>query len=288
MGASQGSKSRPVTPAKRKGPKGPHDKSLSPHGHTSRFLYLMLKQVNLKQIDWQEVADGTGLSTGRSAKSRFTRFQKHVESEIMGDAMQIKREQERENVLDMPGSVNNAGLDQSGLERVLAEETDSDADLYGDSDFEVDSKKKIKLEDSIGSSQRHRRSSSVVSVCGGGGLASGTSRASASIKSELDTHCQTAWPLIKKESDFVRPSNQFTGAGVENMAMAKVEREMDGSSHRMPLSVVFQRQDQNYRTLSAAFASPKSQFSLTRPPTGQHGNLVRSISNSAEDPVCID
>lgn len=286
MGASQGSKSRPVTPAKRKGLKGPHDKSLSPHGHTSRFLYLMLKQLDLKQIDWQEVADGTGLSTGRSAKSRFTRFQKHIESEIMGDAMQIKREQERENPFGMSGPVDNVGSNRSALERAPAEEADSDADLYGDSDFEMDSKKKIKLEDNISSSRRNRRSSSVVSVCGG--LINDTSGATSTIKSELDTRCPIAWPLIKEESDSVGSSNRLTSAGAENMAMARVEKDTDSSSHRMPLSVIFQRQDQNYRTLSAAFASPKSRLSQTRSPTGQHRDLVRSTSNSVEDPVCID
>lgn len=78
---------------KQAGKSSQRDKALVPHGHTARFLYLMLKQIDTRQIDWQKVADGTGITSAISARNRYARFRKSVESRIDGDTIQAKREQ---------------------------------------------------------------------------------------------------------------------------------------------------------------------------------------------------
>lgn len=60
----------------------------------------MLKQINVKHINWQEVADGTGISRGQTAKVRYGRFKKQIESQILGDAIQVKKEKELEKDQD--------------------------------------------------------------------------------------------------------------------------------------------------------------------------------------------
>ena len=54
-------------------------KALSPDGQTARFLYTILKQLDLKTIDWNLVADGLDITNGHAARMRFSRFKQHME-----------------------------------------------------------------------------------------------------------------------------------------------------------------------------------------------------------------
>ena len=54
-------------------------KALSPDGQTARFLYTILKQLDLKAIDWNLVADGLDITNGHAARMRFSRFRQHME-----------------------------------------------------------------------------------------------------------------------------------------------------------------------------------------------------------------
>lgn len=54
-------------------------KALSPDGQTAQFLYTILKQLDLKAIDWNLVADGLGITNGHAARMRFSRFKQHME-----------------------------------------------------------------------------------------------------------------------------------------------------------------------------------------------------------------
>jgi hypothetical protein len=54
-------------------------KALSPDGQTARFLYTILKQLDLKAIDWNLVADGLDITNGHAARMRFSRFKQHME-----------------------------------------------------------------------------------------------------------------------------------------------------------------------------------------------------------------
>ena len=53
-------------------------KALSPDGQTARFLYTILKQLDLKTIDWNLVADGLDITNGHAARMRFSRFKQHM------------------------------------------------------------------------------------------------------------------------------------------------------------------------------------------------------------------
>ena len=54
-------------------------KALSPDGQTARFLYIILKQLDLKAIDWNLVAEGLDITNGHAARMRFSRFKQHME-----------------------------------------------------------------------------------------------------------------------------------------------------------------------------------------------------------------
>ncbi|OJD15669.1 hypothetical protein AJ78_04087 [Emergomyces pasteurianus Ep9510] len=48
-------------------------------GQTAKFLYTMLKQLDLKSIDWNLVASQLEISNGHAARMRFSRFRQHME-----------------------------------------------------------------------------------------------------------------------------------------------------------------------------------------------------------------
>lgn len=96
----------------------------------------MLKQVDVKQVDWQKVADGTGINTAQSARSRYGRFRKQIESQIDGDAIQAKREQEEEDVKNVLSGAGSEGLDMVSANPVLAENTGADVRRVVKSEFD--------------------------------------------------------------------------------------------------------------------------------------------------------
>ena len=55
------------------------NKALSPDGETAKFLYTIIKQLDLKIIDWNIVADGLGITNGHAARMRYSRFKQHIE-----------------------------------------------------------------------------------------------------------------------------------------------------------------------------------------------------------------
>ena len=55
------------------------NKALSPDGETAKFLYTIIKQLDLKIIDWNVVADGLGITNGHAARMRYSRFKQHIE-----------------------------------------------------------------------------------------------------------------------------------------------------------------------------------------------------------------
>ncbi len=54
-------------------------KPFTPDAQSTRFLYLILKQLDLKSINWQEVADNIGIKNGHAARMRWSRFKQHAE-----------------------------------------------------------------------------------------------------------------------------------------------------------------------------------------------------------------
>ncbi|KAJ5540161.1 hypothetical protein N7513_008493 [Penicillium frequentans] len=54
-------------------------KVLEIEGPTPKFLYAMLKQLDLKNIDWNRVAAEQAISNGHAARMRFSRFRNQME-----------------------------------------------------------------------------------------------------------------------------------------------------------------------------------------------------------------
>ncbi|KAJ5793156.1 uncharacterized protein N7503_009134 [Penicillium pulvis] len=54
-------------------------KVLEIEGPTPKFLYAMLKQLDLKNIDWNRVATEQAISNGHAARMRFSRFRNQME-----------------------------------------------------------------------------------------------------------------------------------------------------------------------------------------------------------------
>ncbi|KAJ6011453.1 hypothetical protein N7451_002865 [Penicillium sp. IBT 35674x] len=54
-------------------------KVLEIEGPTPKFLYAMLKQLDLKNIDWNRVAAEQAISNGHAARMRFSRFRNQIE-----------------------------------------------------------------------------------------------------------------------------------------------------------------------------------------------------------------
>ncbi|KAI9765384.1 MAG: hypothetical protein M1835_007420 [Candelina submexicana] len=48
-------------------------------GATAKFLYTILKQLDLKSIDWQTVATALEITNGHAARMRFSRFKQAME-----------------------------------------------------------------------------------------------------------------------------------------------------------------------------------------------------------------
>lgn len=146
MGAPTNQPLKPRTPREKPIP-------LQPNSHTSRFLYLILKQVDLKHINWQDVADGTGISKGSAAKLKYGRFKRQIESVFLGEAIQVKRERER----DVKGE-GEQGADADG---------DGERERHGlkrGGEGDGDVRKRIKLEKMPRIKREDQRLPSIVSV----------------------------------------------------------------------------------------------------------------------------
>ncbi|PGH17707.1 hypothetical protein AJ80_04715 [Polytolypa hystricis UAMH7299] len=54
-------------------------KTLPADGQTAKFLYTIIKQLDLKSIDWSLVASQLEITNGHAARMRFSRFRQHME-----------------------------------------------------------------------------------------------------------------------------------------------------------------------------------------------------------------
>ncbi|KAI9785469.1 MAG: hypothetical protein M1839_009210 [Geoglossum umbratile] len=53
-------------------------------GAHAKFLYTILKQLDLKSIDWNLVASQLDITNGHAARMRFSRFKQHMEGVVPG------------------------------------------------------------------------------------------------------------------------------------------------------------------------------------------------------------
>ncbi|KZF20565.1 hypothetical protein L228DRAFT_249321 [Xylona heveae TC161] len=57
-------------------------KTMPTDGPTAKFLYTILKQLDLKSIDWSAVASQLEITNGHAARMRFSRFKQHMEGVV--------------------------------------------------------------------------------------------------------------------------------------------------------------------------------------------------------------
>lgn len=251
-------------------PKGPRERSipLSPNGHTARFLYLMLKQVDVKHIKWQEVADGTGISRGQVAKARYGRFKKQIESQILGDAIQVKREREMDvEQEDEKGLVK--GIGGSPLKR--GQDRDGTDD---EEDEHVNVMKRVKIEDGNRVKRKCGLASSIVSVDDD------------SDDEESTASSQPRTPLVKSEIDL--------DDGLPRFPIFKSEPLENTSAFRRHVPIVsatpLRRQSSNCRSPWVASGTDEGQVVLSACPARlePRDNPRGTGKGSAQEPFSID
>ncbi|KAK2766232.1 hypothetical protein FQN54_007748 [Arachnomyces sp. PD_36] len=54
-------------------------KTMPADGQTAKFLYTILKQLDMKSVDWNLVASQLEITNGHAARMRFSRFKQHME-----------------------------------------------------------------------------------------------------------------------------------------------------------------------------------------------------------------
>lgn len=58
---------------------------LSTDNPTSRFLYSILRQCDLRSVNWQEVANDTGVTRGHTARMRYSRFKNQMDAVLRSE-----------------------------------------------------------------------------------------------------------------------------------------------------------------------------------------------------------
>lgn len=98
------------------------NKTLSPDGQTARFLYTIIKQLDLKSIDWNLVAGSLEITNGHAARMRYSRFKQHMEGQITQSRAPKAGKKEKE------GKEGKGGL-KKGKKRCYEEEEQGEADV---------------------------------------------------------------------------------------------------------------------------------------------------------------
>lgn len=57
-------------------------KANTPSPDMQKFLYTILKQLDLKSIEWNQIAEATGITNGHAARMRYSRFKKQMEGHV--------------------------------------------------------------------------------------------------------------------------------------------------------------------------------------------------------------
>ncbi|CAG7928631.1 unnamed protein product [Penicillium olsonii] len=74
-------------------------KVLDTESTTAKFLYAIIKQTDLKSIDWNRVASDLQVSNGHAARMRYSRFRQQMEGTL---APRAKRKPKKAKVMDPP------------------------------------------------------------------------------------------------------------------------------------------------------------------------------------------
>lgn len=90
----------------------------------ARFLYTIIKQLDLKSIDWNLVAASHGITNGHAARMRYSRFKQHMEGvTTQPKTTKAAGKKEKEGKEEKQGKEVKEGS-KKGKKRVLEEEPD--------------------------------------------------------------------------------------------------------------------------------------------------------------------
>ncbi|KAK9860644.1 hypothetical protein MYU51_005767 [Penicillium brevicompactum] len=88
-------------------------KVLDTESTTAKFLYAIIKQTDLKSIDWNRVASDLLISNGHAARMRYSRFRQQMEGTA---APRAKRKSKKAKVVDPPMETQNMfPMNQPGM-----------------------------------------------------------------------------------------------------------------------------------------------------------------------------
>ena len=97
------------------------NKTLSPDGQTAKFLYTIIKQLDLKAIDWNLVAGSLEITNGHAARMRYSRFKQHMEGSITHPRAPRASKKEKEGK-------EGKEVGKKGKKRGFEEDTDDQKD----------------------------------------------------------------------------------------------------------------------------------------------------------------
>ena len=94
----------------------------------TRFLYLILKQLDLKTVNWQHVADDLCIKNGHAARMRWSRFKQHVEG--VPAAPRSRKDEGKNAKGDGKGKGTDMGMGMKRSGDDLAREDEGDSKRF--------------------------------------------------------------------------------------------------------------------------------------------------------------
>ena len=83
---------------------------------TAQFLYAIIKQLDVRNVDWQIVADAIEIPKGHAARMRFTRFKAQIDSEEGAATKTMRKKKD--------GAGKEQIVDQAQLDGIRENETE--------------------------------------------------------------------------------------------------------------------------------------------------------------------
>ncbi|KAJ5104149.1 hypothetical protein N7532_004678 [Penicillium argentinense] len=80
-------------------------KVLETDGPTPKFLYAIIKQLDLKLIDWNKVAEELEISNGHAARMRYSRFRSQIDGHGSTPRSRKKSAKKEEKAAEAKGSI---------------------------------------------------------------------------------------------------------------------------------------------------------------------------------------
>jgi hypothetical protein len=128
-------------------------KVLSPDGQTAKFLYTIIKQLDLKAINWNEVASGLDITNGHAARMRYSRFKAQIEGLPTQSKPRAPRPKKDASVAAKGKGKNKPGYEPGKADDLIGEDDDCDGDVKMEQNCGLGIKKegvsKIKYEDAM-------------------------------------------------------------------------------------------------------------------------------------------